>query len=117
MTKISILLLYIRLFIQRWFLITCWTSVGIVVAFTVGTVMSSIFQCTPIEFAFNKTLPGGGHCLSLPAFWYANAAFNILSDLVLIGLPIPIIFKLQLPLKSKIALCGVFAVGILSVPT
>ncbi|KAI9926674.1 hypothetical protein ASPWEDRAFT_722856 [Aspergillus wentii DTO 134E9] len=112
LTKISILLLYIRLFIRRWFVITCWTWVGIVVAFTVGTVFSSIFQCTPVQYAFNKSIPGAGTCLNLTAFWYANAAFNILSDFVIIALPVPIISKLQLPLKSKIALCGLFAVGI-----
>lgn len=113
-TKISILLLYIRLFVKRWFLITCWTWIGIISAFTIGTVFSSIFQCTPVQYAFNKTLDGT--CIDLTAFWFANASFNILSDLVIIALPVPVISKLQLPLKSKIALCCLFAVGILCGP-
>ncbi|KAK2738362.1 hypothetical protein FQN55_000570 [Onygenales sp. PD_40] len=67
----------------------------------------------PVEYAFKKKLSGGGTCINLTAFWYANATFNILSDLVLIALPVPVISTLQLPRKSKIALCGIFAVGIL----
>ncbi|RHZ62446.1 putative plasma membrane protein Pth11-like [Aspergillus thermomutatus] len=112
LTKISILLLYIRLFVHRWFLTTCWVWIGIIVSFTIGTVFSSIFQCTPVQWAFNKSIPGGGTCINMTAFWYANAAFNILSDLVLIALPVPVVVNLQLPLKSKVALCGIFAVGI-----
>ena len=114
MTKISILLLYIRLFVKRWFIRTCWAWIGIISAFTIGTVFSSIFQCSPVAYAFNKTILGT--CIDMTAFWFANAAFNILSDLVIIALPVPVISKLQLPLRSKIALCGLFAVGILYVP-
>ncbi|KAK2800272.1 hypothetical protein FQN51_006180 [Onygenales sp. PD_10] len=112
LTKISILLLYRRIFMRQWFLATCSILTGIIIAFTTATVFASIFQCTPIEYAFKKKLPGGGTCISLAAFWYANATFNILSDLVLIALPAPVISTLQLPRKSKIALCGIFAVGI-----
>ncbi|KAE8384489.1 hypothetical protein BDV23DRAFT_177019 [Aspergillus alliaceus] len=111
LTKISILLLYVRLFIQRWFRFTCWTWISVILAFTIGTVFSSIFQCSPVQYAFNKSVPGGT-CINMTAFWYANAAFNILSDLVIIVLPVPVISNLQLPLKSKVALCGIFAVGI-----
>ncbi|KAK2774617.1 hypothetical protein FQN53_003551 [Emmonsiellopsis sp. PD_33] len=112
LTKISILLLYRRIFIRQWFLATCSILTGIIIAFTTATVFASIFQCTPIEYAFKKKLPGGGTYISFAAFWYANATFNILSDLVLIALPAPVISTLQLPRKSKIALCGIFAVGI-----
>ncbi|GIC93624.1 putative plasma membrane protein Pth11-like [Aspergillus udagawae] len=112
LTKISILLLYIRLFVHRWFLRTCWVWIAVIVSFTVGSVFSSIFQCTPVQWAFNKSLPGHGTCINMTAFWYANAVFNILTDLVLIALPIPVVLKLQLPLKSKVALCGIFAVGL-----
>jgi len=101
----------------RWFMLVCYTWIGIISAFTVGTVFSSIFQCTPVQYTFNKKIPSGGHCINLTAFWCANAAFNILSDLVVIGLPILVIRKLQLPTKKRVLLCCVFAVGILYVRT
>lgn len=113
LTKVGILLLYLRLFIQRWFVITCWTWIAIITAFTFSTVISSIFQCSPVQYAFNKSLPGHGSCIDLTAFWYANAAFNIFSDLVLVALPIPVISRLQLPPRLKLVICGIFAVGVL----
>lgn len=113
LTKISILLLYLRIFITQWFQRTCQVSIAIIVAFTIGTVISSIFQCTPVAFAFDKTEKGT--CIDLTAFWYANAAFNILSDIAIILLPVSVIKKLQLSPQQKLLLCGIFAVGILCV--
>ncbi|PLB50436.1 hypothetical protein P170DRAFT_381115, partial [Aspergillus steynii IBT 23096] len=111
LSKISILLLYLRLFIQRWFVITCWTWIVIITAFTLSTVVSSIFQCSPVQYAFDKSSPDQGSCINLTAFWYANAAFNIFSDLALVALPVPVISRLQLPLRLKLILCCIFAVG------
>lgn len=113
LTKISILLLYLRIFVTQWFQRTCQACIAIVVAFTIGTVMSSIFQCTPVTFTFDKTETGT--CIDLTAFWYANAAFNISSDLVIMFLPVPVINRLQLPPQQKLLLYGIFAVGILYV--
>lgn len=88
-TKLSTLLFYIRVFnVYRWFGILCWTIAGIAVALTVTTVFGSIFQCRPVEFAFNKIANGGhGACIDLTAFWFANAAFNICNDLIIIMVP------------------------------
>ncbi|PGG99037.1 hypothetical protein GX51_06453 [Blastomyces parvus] len=112
LTKISILLLYIRVFVRPWFTTTCWACIGIVTAFTIGTCVSSVFQCSPVAFAFDKSIPGGGKCINMTAFWYANAVFNISTDFIIVGLPVPVIAKLQLPTRTKIALCGVFTVGV-----
>lgn len=113
LTKVSILLLYLRVFVRPWFQTVCLIIMGVVVAFTTGTVFASIFQCTPVEYAFNKNIRGGGHCINLTAFWFANAAFNILSDIVIIIIPTFVIKTLQLPKRSKVALCAVFALGTL----
>lgn len=40
-----------------------------------------------------------------------NAVFNISTDLLIIGLPMPVLISSQLPLRRKITLCGVFALG------
>ncbi|PVI06082.1 hypothetical protein DM02DRAFT_724511 [Periconia macrospinosa] len=40
-----------------------------------------------------------------------NAVFNISSDIMIICLPMPILISSQLPLRRKLTLCGVFALG------
>lgn len=41
-------------------------------------------------------------------------AWNISSDLMLLAIPFPIVFKTQLPLKRKIGLCCVLGLGVLN---
>ena len=113
LTKISILLFYLRVFkVVRWFKFLCWTVGGIILAFTVASVLASIFQCIPIAFAYDKTIPDGS-CIDLTSFWYGNAGYNIGTDLIIIILPILVIRTLKIPKRTRIALVGVFGLGIL----
>jgi hypothetical protein len=112
LTKVSILAFYLRVFgIIRWFQIACLTVMGIVITFTISSITVSIFQCSPVKYAFDKS--GTGTCINLGKFWFANAGYNIGTDVIIIILPILVVNTLQLPTRSKIALCGVFAFGAL----
>ncbi|KAI5459713.1 hypothetical protein BGZ63DRAFT_415220 [Mariannaea sp. PMI_226] len=42
-------------------------------------------------------------------------ACNISSDLMLLVIPIPIIYRIRLPLKRKVGLCAVFSLGIFNI--
>ncbi|KFY94189.1 hypothetical protein V500_03379 [Pseudogymnoascus sp. VKM F-4518 (FW-2643)] len=64
LTKASILLLYLRIFIQRPFRIMCYAMLGIILSYMVATFFSSVFQCTPIPRAWDKTIHGT--CISIP---------------------------------------------------
>ena len=74
-----------------------------------GTAASSIWQCTPVPRAWDRSLPGT--CISLTANWYANAAFSITTDVLIILLPQKVIWESQLPGGQKKALMAVFALG------
>jgi hypothetical protein len=50
-------------------------------------------------------------CVDQLAFVYANAAFNLLSDLMTLILPIRLCWALQTTLKQKVLLCMVLAMG------
>ncbi|KAJ6180916.1 hypothetical protein N7519_011377, partial [Penicillium mononematosum] len=109
MTKMSILLLYLRIFIQRWFRITCYALLVIITFYMVAAFFASIFQCTPVARAWNKSIPGS--CINITTNWYANAGFSIATDIVILTLPMYPLYKSKIVLKRKIALMGVFALG------
>ncbi|KAJ6167640.1 hypothetical protein N7497_000483 [Penicillium chrysogenum] len=109
MTKMSILLLYLRIFIQRWFRITCYVLLVIIAFYMVAAFFASIFQCTPVARAWNKTIPGS--CINITTNWYANAGFSIATDIIILTLPMYPLYKSKIVLKRKIALMGVFALG------
>lgn len=111
LTKASILLLYLRLFVQKPFRLLCWILLGFVTAYGIATTLASTFQCNPIPRAWNKALPG--KCLNTTIFWYTNAGFSILGDIIILVIPMPVIYSLKLRLNQKISLMFVFALGFL----
>ncbi|KAK2739487.1 hypothetical protein FQN55_009452 [Onygenales sp. PD_40] len=110
LSKISMLFLYLRIFVDKRFRQVCWAIVYIVLAYTVGSSVATIFQCTPIRRAWNRNVPGT--CINLAISWYSNAAFSISSDLAILILPMPVIKSLRLPQRAKIGLMTIFALGI-----
>ncbi|KAK0732395.1 hypothetical protein B0T21DRAFT_393906 [Apiosordaria backusii] len=115
LTKASILLLYLRIFPKQWFRTACFVLLAIILLYMVGTTVSSIWQCNPIPRAWDKSIPGT--CINITANWYANAAFSITTDLVILGLPMHSIYTSHLPASQKLALMGVFALGLFTTIT
>ena len=50
-------------------------------------------------------------CLNVQTFFQGQAIPNIITDLVLLILPLPLIWTLKLPIEQKTALSGVFLPG------
>lgn len=109
-TKIAILLLYLRLAVKKPLRIVIWATMGFVIATFVGCVVAGLFQCNPIAFAWDKTIPGGT-CFNVTALFYANAGLNIFQDVFIYILPMKMLWEIQIPQKQKIALIAVFAIG------
>ena len=114
LTKTSICLLYLRIFstgdkvnFRRF--VYCVMAYVLLYAF--ASIVATIFQCHPIERVWDKKIPGS--CINLTAFWYANACANIIGDIGIFILPMPVIRSLNLPGREKWGLTMVFALGFL----
>ncbi|KAJ6184423.1 hypothetical protein N7519_005724 [Penicillium mononematosum] len=114
-TKFSILFQYLRIFPGKPFRLACYAMMAIVATYSSWAFVSGFVNCVPVAKFWNKDLPG--NCLSFEALWFFNASMNIVTDIALLVLPMPLLSKLQLPRTQKIALMGVFAIGILVVVT
>lgn len=75
--------------------------------------MGPFVICQPIAYNWDTTI--GGHCGNSQLMWYITGIFNILTDLMVLLLPMPYIYDLQLPLYKKLALMCTFGIGLLSV--
>jgi hypothetical protein len=110
LTKLSVLFLYLSIFSQRWFRITCYASVAVVGGYAVSCIFATIFQCTPVNYVFNKKLQG--HCINITAFWYANAIYNIVTDFVILASVPGVVWSLSLSTRQRIGLTLVFGLGV-----
>jgi large subunit ribosomal protein L36e len=116
LTKLSILLLYLRLFVpmKTWKSKTYLTIHFVLwfnVLFYTANTFGEIFYCTPREKEWNPKLPG--HCVDVYVLIIGSAAINAFSDMMMIIIPFIVIWRLHMPTRRKLGLSIVFAFGIL----
>ncbi|KAL8880819.1 MAG: hypothetical protein Q9198_001847 [Flavoplaca austrocitrina] len=110
-TKVSILLLYRRIFPQRDFHAILWGVGMFVLAFTVANVLTIIFECRPISAAWMRFIEA--KCINTDAAILAVAVFTVVTDCIILGLPLPFVWKLQMPRVRKLQLTALFLLGAL----
>ncbi|GAB1212845.1 hypothetical protein ATERTT37_001994 [Aspergillus terreus] len=108
--KISILLFYVRIFSTNKFRILAGIVGAIVLGHGIGVFFAAIFQCSPVQYAWNKNIPGGT-CFDQQAFYRYVSPPNILTDVLILIMPLPFVWKLHTRLTQKLALTGVFILG------
>ncbi|RAH83873.1 hypothetical protein BO86DRAFT_308552 [Aspergillus japonicus CBS 114.51] len=110
--KISILVFYVRIFSTRNFKVAAYIVGAIVLGHGIGVLLAAIFQCWPIDYTWNKTTGiEGGSCFNQQAFYRYVSPPNILTDVLLLTLPLPYVWKLHTSRGHKLALTGVFLLG------
>ena len=90
---------------------------GIVSAFTISMIFVNAFECPNPSDAWSPEilLQDSGSCHDLHGIYYGQAAFNILSDIVILLLPMPVLHALQMDQNKRFALIGVFSLGSIAV--
>jgi hypothetical protein len=113
--KISICCLYLRLSPKRKFHVLVYVVIGFVVAYSVSAMTVIIFQCNPIAALWDPALSAlpTTTCIDQVAAYLTQFSINIFADLLILILPIPTIWALQLPPRQKISISSVFVVGFL----
>ncbi|KAI1846100.1 hypothetical protein JX266_007909 [Neoarthrinium moseri] len=109
--KISVLALYMRLG-DRLLRRLAIAMIGVVACQAGGNVFACIFQCSPISGAYDQTLVPKPKCININAFYLANAAVNIFTDILTYTLPIKLIINLQVPRRQKIGLAVILCLGL-----
>lgn len=108
--KLSLLFLYLRIFDSRRIRVTTWVLIGITIVSWITWSLIAFFLCTPVEFYWDRTIPGG-HCINIDSFWRSIPPINIFTDAVAIILPIPTIWRLEASRMKKIGVCAILMTG------
>ncbi|KAJ5939623.1 hypothetical protein N7466_002757 [Penicillium verhagenii] len=113
--KLAVLALYGRL----WTVNPYRTIILILAAvITLTAVVSGVMclnMCQPFRLNWDTSVPG--HCLNKQALYLWASLPNILTDLVMLAMPIPIVYHLNVPMKVKLGLILTFATGLLGLVT
>ncbi|KAK6439757.1 hypothetical protein LTR95_004028 [Oleoguttula sp. CCFEE 5521] len=109
--KISLILQYLRIFPQKGFRMTCYGMMAIVFVYSSWCIWGQVFFCSPIAGFWDFKLAGSAKCFPKLPVWFTNAGINIVTDIAIVALPIPMIRQLKMAKRQKIALMAVFALG------
>ncbi|KAH6851599.1 integral membrane protein [Alternaria rosae] len=109
--KLSYLWFYLRIFPQEAFRKWVWICMGLVGGYWLGSMLQIFLICTPFEMNWNPTIPGG-HCASYNVAFVTIGIFNMLTDLIIMFLPIPFIRQLQMAIGTKLGLVAIFGIGL-----
>ncbi|KAI1427606.1 hypothetical protein F5Y12DRAFT_142312 [Xylaria sp. FL1777] len=107
--KLSIVSLYTTLFPNQRFTYVCYATMVASVALFIIVFLEAFFLCTPVEYNWDKTIPGGV-CNQGVAF-LVSGIMNLIIDAFIVILPMPLLFKLQLPLFKRLGVAVMFSLG------
>lgn len=113
-TKLSILLQFMRIFVPHrrgtayYFIhLTIWLNLFYYLAAT----LVSICTCIPRRKIWEPWTPG--RCLDISKVICVSSIINVISDVMILMIPLFCVSSLQMPLKQKIGISVVFATAIL----
>lgn len=118
LVKISICLLLLRLVtrpIYRWSL---W-GIGIFIAvYNTICIFTIIFACIPVAANWDYSLMTTAKCFSMSTYrglGILNSAVSMFTDVLLVILPMPIIYHLQIERRAKLVLIAIMSLGLIAV--
>ncbi|CAD6590074.1 MAG: hypothetical protein ASARMPRED_004547 [Alectoria sarmentosa] len=114
LSKCAILLLYIRVFTtrNRAFTVGAYLIGFVVVATGIVNAFVTVLQCSPVAYEWNKSIHGG-ECIDEVAFARSMAIPNVITGAIMLVMPIPMVWRLNLNVSAKIALTVTFLHGIM----
>lgn len=108
--KLAILAIYLRIFTLAPYRISCYVVALILIANWLGTTIAGFLMCVPLRYLWDKTVVGG-HCFNINPLLRWGSLANILTDIVMLLLPLPVIWRLHTSRNIKIGLTITFATG------
>ena len=112
--KMSILLLYRRIFAVKKFLLVTNIMGGFVFCWFLIVIFELAFVCRPYAFNWDKSIHGG-KCGPQIKLWLSNGILHVIVDTIILILPMPMVWRLNTKLSNKISLSIVFGLGFLYV--
>lgn len=109
-TKASILWLYLRLSPARTFRICVYATMAMAFSYSTASFWALIFSCSPTKAGWDLSIKNP-KCLDRNALYFSVGGFNILTDILILLLPIRLVLGLQIPQRQKFGLLGIFMCG------
>ena len=109
--KLSVIFLYRRIFPNHWLRITLWIVGGFLVYMAIAADCLAVFKCLPLESIDDPTIKP--RCINFGLWIVIHALHNVVTDFMLLFLPMPLVWRLNMTRTRKVQISGIFALGTL----
>ncbi|KAJ5721628.1 uncharacterized protein N7483_009562 [Penicillium malachiteum] len=105
--KLAIIHLYLHIFTDKKLRITCWVVAAIIMGNWFGTTIAGFLACHPLSYFWTQK----GKCFNINAFFRWSGLGNILTDTIMLVLPIPMVWNLHASIRLKLGIAFTFFLG------
>jgi hypothetical protein len=109
--KFSVLFFYMRIFVEPRIRLLSKILMGIVIAGSVGNLISPFVMCRPFAGIYDPTVIAT--CGDELASLVSMGIFQVITDALILALPIYSLWGLKMQQSRKLGLMGVFMIGFL----
>lgn len=112
--KTSIITFYISVMsrdVDKVFKWCNWLTLAVVNIGGLAFTFLAIFQCIPVSAGYHYPIPDNAKCTDIVTLYLSSAPVNIITDIAILLLPMPILTGMRLPKKQKIILVFTFSFG------
>jgi hypothetical protein len=88
-----------------------WCVIILTATIFIGVFLQSFLLCRPLNYFWNKTVDGT--CGDQNAAYLSIAVIELVNDFVIVILPMPVLWKLQMPAKKKMAISALMGMGLM----
>lgn len=109
--RLSVLLFYLRVFGRKWkyglplIHITIWLNIFQMIAIS----LVNFLKCIPVRKSWDVLIPG--HCIDTYEFYLGSSIIAMVLDVMVLVLPLPMLWTLQLKPVQKFLMIGLFICG------
>lgn len=109
--KLAICVFFRTLFPQRIVLFILWFCAGIIICTSIATCIAELAGCIPLSASWGDLVDQGEHCIDKQKLYIWASFPSIITDLILLILPLSITWRLRATTRMKIVLTLTFFVG------
>lgn len=80
-----------------------------IICYFIACIVTFILQCYPVYSFWHPA--AAIHCINRNEFYLVAAVLGLLTDVVLVTMPMPVLWNLKMTTKKKVQLSIVFFVG------
>lgn len=109
MVKLSMLFLLHRIFPTKAMRYASFVTGTVLSAYTLVQIVFVIMHCIPFTALWDPTVPA--HCINVDEAILVCGAFNFATDLAILIMPMPELWKLKITRKQKLQITFLFLLG------